>query len=236
MILYEKINKIKNAILIANLKKSGFNKFSNFSYYELADITPTIIQLCNEYKVMTQFNFDKDYATLKIVNIEDPSEHLTYSSPMVDIDIKGANKMQSLGGVETYQRRYLYMMAFDIIENDMFDATSGMTDEDKAKAFIFGKGKCEGKTILEVYKSDPKYLQWCLDNGKSEEIKGYIELLTDLKRTYVPESEDEQKHRLELINQIVEEHGHEDLEQLKEDHHVQEIWQLSTEEMEALVK
>ena len=236
MNIYEKVNKIKEGILKANLKKSGVNKFSNFNYYELADITPTIISLCNKYNVMTHISFMSDYAKLEIIDIEKPNDVLNYFSPMKDITIKGANEIQALGGVETYQRRYLYMMAFDIIENDMFDATAGRTDEDVAKAFVFGKGKCEGKTILEVYKDDPKYLQWCLDNGKSEMIKGYIELLTDLKRTYIPENEDEQKHRLELINQIVEEHGQLDLEDLKEAHHVQELWQLTTDEMEAIVK
>lgn len=124
------------------------------------------------------------------------------------------------------------MMAFDIIESDMFDATSGMTDEDRAKAYVFGAGKCKGKTIEEVYKEDPKYLQWCLDNGKNEEVKGYIETLTDLKRTYIPETEDEQRHRLELINKITSEFNVEDI---KEENHVQEIWQLTTEEMEAIV-
>lgn len=108
---------------------------------------------------------------------------------------------------------------------------------EKAKKYKFSeRTKVPNKTILEVYEENPKYLQWCLDNGKSEEVKGYIEMLTDLKRTYVPQTEEEQKRRLELINQIVEEHGQKDLEQLKEDHHVQELWQLTTEEMEAIVK
>ena len=108
---------------------------------------------------------------------------------------------------------------------------------EKAKEYKFGlKTKYPNKTILEIYEEDPGYLQWCLDNGRSEEIKNFIETLTDLKRSYIPENEDEQKRRLELINQIVEEHGKEDLEDLKEAHHVKEIWQLSTEEMEDIVK
>ena len=126
----------------------------------------------------------------------------TNAKIMKDITIKGANEIQALGGVETYQRRYLYMMAFDIIESDMFDATAGMTEEDRAKAYTFGRGKCQGKTILEVFESDPKYLQWCLDNGKNEEVKGYIELLTELKRTEVPETEEEQNEKLILINKF----------------------------------
>lgn len=201
MTLYEKINKIKKGILEANLKKSGFNKFSNFNYYELADITPTIIMLCNQYNVMSQFTFDKDYASLRLWNIDDINEHLIYLSPMVDIDIKGANKMQSLGGIETYQRRYLYMMAFDIIENDMFDATSGRTDEDMANAYKFKSGVFKDMTILEAYKKDKKHLQKLLDMGRSEEVKGYIELLTGLKRTPIP-TEAEQKEIFELLNRF----------------------------------
>lgn len=201
MILYEKINKIKEGILKANLKKSGYNKFSNFSYYELADITPTIIKLCNEYNVMTQFTFDKEYARLLITDVEKPEDNLIYTSPMEELEIKGANKIQALGGTETYQRRYLYMMAFDIIESDMFDATAGMTDEDKAKAYTFMSGKCKGKTITEVYNEDKGYLQWCLDNGKNDEVKGYIELITDLKRTEIP-SEEEQQEILDYLNRL----------------------------------
>ena len=236
MNIYEKINKIKEEILKANLKKSGVNKFSNFSYYELADITPTIINLCNKYNVMTKFTFSNEYAELTIIDVEKPSECLVYSSPMKDLTIKGANEIQALGGTETYQRRYLYLMAFDIIEADLFDATSGMTDEDRANAYKFKSGKFKDMTIKEAYKFNKEHLQYLLDNGRSEDVKSYIELLTDLKRTPIPESEDEQKRRLELINKIIEQHGQKDLEQLKEDNHVQEIWQLTTEEMEALVK
>ena len=73
---------------------------------------------------------------------------------------------------------------------------------EKAKEYKFGeRTKCPNKTILEVYNENPKYLQWCLDNGKSEEVKGYIELLTDLKRTPIP-TEDEQKEIFEYLNRF----------------------------------
>ena len=120
--LYEKITNIKSDFLKANVKKSGKNKFANYTYYELADITPVLIELCKQYKVFTKFSYTKEFATLEIVNIENPSERETYTSPMEELDLKGCNKIQALGGTETYSRRYLYMSAFDIIENDMFDA------------------------------------------------------------------------------------------------------------------
>ena len=128
--LYEKITNIKSDFLKANVKKSGKNKFANYTYYELADITPVLIELCKEYKVFTKFSYTKDQATLEIVNIEKPNEREIYTSPMEELELKGCNKIQALGGTETYSRRYLYMSAFDIIENDMFDA---VISEEKEK-------------------------------------------------------------------------------------------------------
>jgi hypothetical protein len=121
--IYEKITNIKSEFLKSNVKKSGKNKFANYTYYELADITPVLIELCKKYGIFTKFSYTKDQATLEIVNIEKPDEREIYTSPMEELELKGCNKIQALGGSETYSRRYLYMSAFDIIENDMFDAT-----------------------------------------------------------------------------------------------------------------
>lgn len=131
--IYEKITNIKNDFLKENVKKSGRNKFANYTYYELADITPVLIELCKKYGIFTKFSYTKDEATLEIVNIENPNEREIYTSPMEELELKGCNKIQALGGCETYSRRYLYMSAFDIIENDMFDAVVNEEKEPKEK-------------------------------------------------------------------------------------------------------
>ncbi len=131
MNIYEKIQNVKEKILKDNLKKTGKNKFAGFDYYELSDITPSIIKHCNEEKLFTRISFG-EYAELEIINIENPEERIVYTSPIEELELKGCNKLQALGGVETYSRRYLYFMAFDIIENDLFDATSGEVEEEKA--------------------------------------------------------------------------------------------------------
>lgn len=122
MNIFEKMQRAKEQILMANLKKSGKNKFAGYTYYELSDLLPTIIKVCNELKLFTMVTFTDEVATLEIINIEKPEEKIEYTSPMKDLVLKGANAIQALGGTQTYQRRYLYMSAFDIIENDMFDA------------------------------------------------------------------------------------------------------------------
>lgn len=106
-----------------------------------------------------------------------------------------------------------------------------MTKED-AMQYTFGGKKHPGETILEVWEKDANFLQWYLEKeGMDENVKKAIELLTPLTR-----DSEEQKHRLELINKIIEYHGKNDLENLKEYYHVKEIWQLTTEEMEGIVR
>ena len=129
MSIWKKIQIVKQKILEANLKKTGENKFSGFKYYELADFTPTIINLCNEVGLFTKFTFNNEMATLEIINSDKSEQKEIYTSPMRELQLKGCNDIQALGGVETYSRRYLYMSAFDIIENDMFDSITGKDEK-----------------------------------------------------------------------------------------------------------
>ena len=131
MNVYEKLQKIKVELLSCKLKKTGKNKFAGFDYYELSDIMPDIIRLCDKYKVYTSINFKADHAELLAVNCEsdaDKIEAITIFAPTTTLEIRGANPIQALGGIQTYMRRYLYMAMFDITENDQFDAITGKAD------------------------------------------------------------------------------------------------------------
>lgn len=122
--IYQKIQMVKTQILRSNLKKSGKNKFAWFDYYELSDIIPTIIELCNQYQLFTHITFTNEEAVLSIIDAENPESLVQYKSPMRDLELKWCNQIQSLWGVETYQRRYLYLNCFDICESELFDAVT----------------------------------------------------------------------------------------------------------------
>lgn len=169
MNIYEKIQVIKKELLEANLKKTGENKFAGFKYYELSDIVPAIIELCNVHKVFTRISFSDYEAVLEVRNIENPEEVIYYTSPMEELELKGCNKVQALGGTETYSRRYLYMACFDIIENDMFDADVKV-DEEYAKNYVFNFGKHKGKTLPEVIEKHDDYINWLLKNEDTDKI------------------------------------------------------------------
>lgn len=200
MNIYEKIQLIKEELLKANLKKSGENKFAGFKYYELADFLPTIIQLCNEHKVYTGISFDNEKAILEVRNIENIDEVIYYTSPMAELELKGCNKVQALGGTETYNRRYLYQACFDIIENDMFDSTKPIEEltKEEAENYTFENGKHKGWTLKRVVEEDKGFLNWLLANSKDERLLKMIELLTG----EVPKTEEEWDDELELTQQL----------------------------------
>lgn len=122
--LFTKLQAIKVELLNSNLRKSGKNKYSNYDYYELSDFLPTISTLCSKYGVFTTVSFNNDLATLTAINCENTTETYSITSPMRDVELSSCNAIQSLGGVETYQRRYLYMSMFDIVDPDQFDGNN----------------------------------------------------------------------------------------------------------------
>lgn len=131
--IYIKLMDVRVKFSKLNLKKSGENKFANFKYFELADFLPQATGLLEEAKLCPVVTFTNDYATLTLINGENPTEQIVFTSPMRDLQLKGSNELQALGGIETYQTRYLYIQLLNITENDSFDAVSGK-DESKSNS------------------------------------------------------------------------------------------------------
>ena len=133
MNIYEKLQNCRVELQKMNLKKTGENKFAGFKYYELADILPTINELFLKYKLTSNFSIVDEEAILVINNIEKPEEFIRFGSPIAEANIKGCTPVQSLGGVHTYLKRYLYINALEIVENDMFDGKVGDMEIEKPK-------------------------------------------------------------------------------------------------------
>lgn len=123
--IWEKLQTMRCMLQDMAIKKSGWNDYSKYAYYELGDFLPHINNLQAEYKTMTQVSFTNEEATLTLINCENPQEQIVFRSPMADATLKAAHPIQNLGAVETYQRRYLYMTAFEIVESDALDKNQG---------------------------------------------------------------------------------------------------------------
>lgn len=124
MNIYEKLQKARNELKAMKLKKSGENKFAKYTYYELEDFLPAIQDLCEKHKMVATISFTNEYATLTLVDSEKLEDKICFTSPMVKSEMKGMTNIQTLGATQTYQRRYLYMTAFEIVEVDGTDKVS----------------------------------------------------------------------------------------------------------------
>lgn len=126
--IFEKLQKARVELQNKKLKKSGENSYSHFKYYELADFLPQINQIFLELKLCSNFSINENKATLTVTDWEDKTQE-TFTSPIEDLELKGCSKIQALGGVHTYMKRYLYLNALEIVENDMLDANAGNIEE-----------------------------------------------------------------------------------------------------------
>jgi hypothetical protein len=124
--IYIKMQNARSMLQEMNLKKSGKNKFSGFSYYELADFIPAINKIFQDLKLYSIFSINNEReASLSVINAENPEEKVIFTSPTVDVELKGCTPIQGLGAVHTYMTRYLYLNALEIVENDALDSQAG---------------------------------------------------------------------------------------------------------------
>ena len=124
MNVYEKLIQARLMFQNENVKKSGQNKYAGYTYFELNDILPICNKICNEIKAVCVLNFTETVATLQFIDCEKTDDVITFTSPMSEATLKGCHKVQNLGAVETYIKRYLYQNCFEIAENDALDSQS----------------------------------------------------------------------------------------------------------------
>ena len=197
------------------LQKSGRNKFAGYNYFELGDFLPEIQNIFHDLGLCGVVSYDANYATLSITDTDDGTV-IVIASPMAGAELKGAHPIQNLGAVETYQRRYLWMTAMEIVEHDAIDSSSHevsrKTEEPKAEPKVEPKAepKVEPKVAPKKYvKGDKLPPEWVEPNPawtieiKAEDPDQWSQLLIDatkLKLTYA-DSEDKVKEMYKVNRQ-----------------------------------
>ena len=125
MSVYTKLMEARLQLQAKDLNKSGHNKFAGYKYFELADFLPTVQNIFSNLGLCGVVSYTADLATLAIVDTEDNSQ-LVITSPMGTAALKGCHEVQNIGAVETYQRRYLWVTALEIVEHDALDSSEGV--------------------------------------------------------------------------------------------------------------
>lgn len=122
--LRQKLQEARILLKDKKIKPSGYNDFTKSAYFSLADILPSITEVCDEVGICTLFTYSNEITTLKIYDME-TDEIIEVTSPTVETEIKISkagkeisNKMQALAGNQTSQRRMLLLSTFDIVSED----------------------------------------------------------------------------------------------------------------------
>jgi hypothetical protein len=159
MSIYRKLQEARIELQRTKLSKSGKNKFAGYEYFELADFLPSIQEICLKVGLCGTVSFTADtaYLTFHDIDAVEPNvatSFTTFTSPMSTAQLKGCHEVQNLGAVQTYLRRYLWTMAFEICEHDSLDAVTGketgkeITNEKPIKPII--------KEVIKDLTKDPK--------------------------------------------------------------------------------
>ena len=126
MNVYEKLLQARIKLQESPIKKTGKNTGLRFDYFELADFLPTINQINADLKIVSMFSIVDNMATLTMIDTEKTEDQIVFTSPTAEAKLQGgASPIQCLGSMHTYMRRYLYLLAYEIIENDVLDAQIG---------------------------------------------------------------------------------------------------------------
>jgi len=149
MNIYKKLQLCRKELKSLPIPESGNNKFAGYTYMELGDFLPHIVDLCEAHGLCTLISFGET-ATLTVVNSDKPEEQIVFHSPMSTASLKGCHEIQNLGAVETYLRRYLYVSAFDIVEHDALDSTQGKAEPQQQAAKSAPQGDNDPALISEA--------------------------------------------------------------------------------------
>lgn len=191
--IYQKMQKTIVELQSIDIKKSGSNNFAKFKYLELTDFLPALNELLLKNGLYCKFSFYENKASLKVYEW-DSNGFIEFESPIADVKMKGVQEIQNLGAIHTYMRRYLYVLAFAICENDVLDAVVGQTTQTQKQA---PKKQTGGRG------DQPDYYDYA-DNRfiDSKKIKTLINLA--------------ENHNQKEVIQLINSYGYEKSNQIKE--------------------
>lgn len=129
--VYGKLNEARKRFLESGIKKEGVNSYAEFKYFRLEEIIPIKQAIFREVGLVDAISFDNEVATLTLYNVDEPNDFIVFMSQLAPDQSLIKNPIQKVGAIQTYVRRYLYMLALDIVEADAIEAVTGKpVDED----------------------------------------------------------------------------------------------------------
>jgi len=186
MSVHKKLMQARVKLQSTEMKKSGLNKFAGYSYFELGDFIPHIQTIFNDIGLCGVVSFNVEYATLCITDVDDGTV-IVVTSPMAEANLKGAHPIQNLGAVESYQRRYLWMTAMEIVEHDIIDSAPSAEPKPEPKPEPVKKTPVP----LKMEGRDDKSWHLIVEKEPGDSSESWITAVVDITKMGLAETHDE---------------------------------------------
>lgn len=128
MNVLRKLNAARKQFHERQIKKTGYNDFAKYEYFELGDFLVPALQICESLNLSAVVSFGVELATMTLTDLDDGSQFVI-TSPMSTAKLKACHEVQNLGAVQTYLRRYLWVAALEIVEHDALNMTHGKDEK-----------------------------------------------------------------------------------------------------------
>lgn len=124
MNIYAKLQKARKLLNDCDIQKSGKNAFgTGFKYFELKDFMPKVNEIFVELGLLGATDFSGEtMATLTIYDTDEPATELVFSCPKAEAGLRQGTPIQNVGAMQQYIRRYLWVQAMEITEDDQIDS------------------------------------------------------------------------------------------------------------------
>ena len=172
--IFKKLAEARVRIANSAMKKSGKNQKVGWSYFELQDIIPPMLKVFNEIGLIgieghenpvvdpsTGIQVVPEMYTLKIYNTDKMDDKpIVFTKKQAEARTQNQLPIQAVGSESTYMRRYLWMDALEIVENDIIDGTAGLEGTEPVKPTVRMASTPQLKILQKNYPDPTAVFKW----------------------------------------------------------------------------
>lgn len=183
--IYAKLMAARKEFHKRSIVKTGYNDFSKYSYFELADFLIPAMDIMAANDLIPIISFETELATMTVYDITCDAT-IVITSPMSEATLKACQPVQSLGAVETFQRRYLWVALLEIVEHDVIEeARQGVEKSEDRSVPATEKQLAEIKDFIDAGEISPRRASWLekhIDNMTSAQAETIINETKESRR------------------------------------------------------
>ena len=167
--LYKKLQHARLELQNKKLKKTGYNPFQKFNYFELGDFLPYVNKIFSDLQLADHINIYRDKAIAECLIIDtETGEEVAFYTPIQE----QLAKQQDIGAVITYARRYAYNVVLNISENDILDAQNLQPQQPQQNKRMQATAQKSGLTPKNNDRQ--KILQMLNMNADISQLQGWL--------------------------------------------------------------